>query len=446
MNRIVLFSPVGGTDPISMDNYKDGSLLHICRVYKPTDVYLYMSKEMCVFHYADNRYLYCLEKLEEQQGFHMKYHLIEKSDLKEVQEYDFFFDEFKRELNQIMTELDETDQLILNISSGTPAMKSGLLILATMGDLDCRCVQVITPKKSINEHNHKGYDVTLLWELNEDNTDDYENRCREVKCSSLSLIKTEETIKQLISKYDYLGALELAELSLPDSRKKEYINLIRMGKLRTDLSCEKAKEIAATAKFMLFPISYNNDPNGCKCFEYALQVQNRQKKGEYSDFLRSLSPLIKDLFERICLKQCGVNLKNYWRWDNKKFVWSRNKLKGSDIDKILQSKYDDDFRYGDISSEHIATIITDLLGEDSRVSKQVNAIRLVESSIRNTAAHEITQMTDEDMIEKTGYGSKAIMAIIKELFRYTNLNVTEKCWDSYEDMNAFICAAIDSRM
>lgn len=30
MSKVVLFSPVGGTDPISENNYYDGSLLHIC--------------------------------------------------------------------------------------------------------------------------------------------------------------------------------------------------------------------------------------------------------------------------------------------------------------------------------------------------------------------------------------------------------------------------------
>ena len=63
MRKKVLFSPVGGTDPISMNNMRDGSLLHICRYCKPDVVYLYISAEMLKFHKADNRYLYCLDKI-----------------------------------------------------------------------------------------------------------------------------------------------------------------------------------------------------------------------------------------------------------------------------------------------------------------------------------------------------------------------------------------------
>ena len=77
MNRIVLFSPVGGTDPMPQTNFRDGSLLHICRVYQPTDVYLYMSAEILANHRADNRYLYCLENLAELQGRKMACQIVE---------------------------------------------------------------------------------------------------------------------------------------------------------------------------------------------------------------------------------------------------------------------------------------------------------------------------------------------------------------------------------
>ncbi len=59
----LLFSPVGGTDPIS--NFRDGALLHICRVYQPDIVYLYLSKEMCEAQEKDDRYRFCLRKLQE---------------------------------------------------------------------------------------------------------------------------------------------------------------------------------------------------------------------------------------------------------------------------------------------------------------------------------------------------------------------------------------------
>ena len=54
MNQTILFKPVGGTDPISSTNIHDGSMLHICRVYQPQKVILYMSKEMLDNQEKDN--------------------------------------------------------------------------------------------------------------------------------------------------------------------------------------------------------------------------------------------------------------------------------------------------------------------------------------------------------------------------------------------------------
>ena len=42
MGKVYLFSPVGNTDPIRY--FYDGSMLHICRVYEPDVVVLYLSK------------------------------------------------------------------------------------------------------------------------------------------------------------------------------------------------------------------------------------------------------------------------------------------------------------------------------------------------------------------------------------------------------------------
>lgn len=58
---------------------------------------------------------------------------------------------------------------------------------------------------------HKGYDVETLWELDEDNDPDFINRwCHEVHCSTLSMMKQQESLCELIKKYDYFGALDIA--------------------------------------------------------------------------------------------------------------------------------------------------------------------------------------------------------------------------------------------
>lgn len=135
----ILFSPVGGTDPIS--NFRDGALLHICRVYQPDVVYLYLSKEMCEFQDKDDRYRFCLRKLGELLGKQIEIIEIEKNDLEEVQVFDTFMKEYREILNDIRDKY-QGSELILNVSSGTPAMKSALQILAAIGEIKMKAVQV----------------------------------------------------------------------------------------------------------------------------------------------------------------------------------------------------------------------------------------------------------------------------------------------------------------
>ena len=211
MNQTILFTPVGGTDPISSTNCKDGSMLHICRFYKPNKVIMYMSKEMLDYQEEDDRYRYCLNNLAKNQKREMEYQIIERKELTNVHEFDYFYQDFRKIIYEIYEKMDTSDTLLLNVSSGTPAMKSGLLVLQTLGEFPAKVIQVATPEKKINEHYHKDYDVKTLWELDEDNEEGAENRCKEIECPTLSKIKKEEIIKKHILAYDYKAALDVAD-------------------------------------------------------------------------------------------------------------------------------------------------------------------------------------------------------------------------------------------
>lgn len=96
----ILFSPIGGSDPIR--NYRDGSMLHICRNYLPDKVVLYLSGEMYQHHMQDNRYLYCLEQLSKQTGHDFQTEIIVREELKEVQDYEYFYDDFRQCIQKII--------------------------------------------------------------------------------------------------------------------------------------------------------------------------------------------------------------------------------------------------------------------------------------------------------------------------------------------------------
>jgi CRISPR type III-A/MTUBE-associated protein Csm6 len=399
MGKTILFSPVGGTDPMSQNNYHDGSMVHICRVYKPDVIYLYMSNEMLEFQRTDNRYLYCLEKLEEKLGFVMEKYIIERPELKEVQRFDDIYRDFGECIKTISAQMEDDDKLILNISSGTPAMKSSLFVMNVLGEYDFTAVQVSTPEKSINEHNHHGYDVELLWEMNEDNNDNFINRCSEAYCPALLNQKKLEMVKRHVDSYDYSAALEI----LNDTNKgksTEYTNYLLLAKKRMELDFSVVSKLEKELNIDCTPVKSGDAK---KLFEYALSLQIKQKKKEYADFLRALTPIIVDLFEKILHKQCGVNLDDYTRTDNKGARrWNREKLENdNEILNILLNKYSE-FSFGYVYSDSIRELIVSKTS-DPKLAGTVDSLRNIEEKIRNIAAHQIVSVNDEVIRQKTGF-------------------------------------------
>lgn len=439
MNKKILFSPVGGTDPISSSNLRDGSLLHICRWYRPDKVYLYMSKEILELHEKDNRYFYCLNHLNELQGRTCEYEIIARPDMEDVQIFDYFYEDFRNVLLDIIKGMDESDQLLLNISSGTPAMKSGLLVLKTLGEIPCTAIQVTTPVKKMNDHIHdKDYDVKTLWKIDEDNESNVENRCKEVKCPTLSLIQQEGHIKKLVSDYDYQAALEIAK-TLPKSDTADYIELLQMASRRILLDFGGVDRILSHNSLYNLPVK---DSGIRKYFEYALSLNVKLQRGEYADFVRAITPLLADLFERIFEKQTGKRLKDFCvQRKNGAWAWSQEKLIGTEIYTIFSEQYKE-FRYGEVSSKHLCEVIN-ALGRDQNVKDTITALRSVETNIRNLAAHQIVSVTDVTIKEQTGYTGKQIMEMIKKSFAYANLGVKREYWDSYDEMNRIIIHQIN---
>ncbi|MDR1834740.1 MAG: hypothetical protein LBQ96_02945 [Fusobacteriaceae bacterium] len=194
MKRI-LFSPIGTTDPIS--NCADGPLLHICRVYRPDLVYLYLSKEICEIQNKDDRYRYSLSRLSKATGHDLEITSIERNELTDVHEFDYFYNEFKNILKEIHEKFPEAE-ILLNVSSGTPAMQCTLYSLAVLGEFaGLSAIQVSTPEKKHNPRRDRleDYDKELYWETNEDNSDNFTNRCKILEEKNALARFTEKTIQ-----------------------------------------------------------------------------------------------------------------------------------------------------------------------------------------------------------------------------------------------------------
>lgn len=444
MNKKILFSPVGGTDPMSEWNYHDGALIHIARHYKPDVIYLYMSKEIFQKHEKDDRYRYCIKKLGERLSHVFEVEIIERRELEMVQLFDPIYADFEVVLDDITKQMDKTDELLLNISSGTPAMKSALLVLATMLDITCQCIQVDTPTGKMNQHEHSDiYDPEERWELNPDN--DYKpgdknfNRTHTEKLISLKRLKYEEVIKKYVLAYDYHAALILAN-NMKTEDTASYLNKLKLAEARQKLDFNTVDVLFKTQKAEIYSPVRKMEVR--KVYEYMLVLQARVAKAEYSDFVRGLSPLLADLFEKILLKQTDVDISDFTVLRGNMVQWDMDKLYASEkVGKILNEVYNGNFMGGWIKSAHLVKLIESLI-YDSEIIKCVTELRKVEETVRNMAAHNMISVSDEWIKKNTGYFSKEIIKLIKKAFSYTSYNIRKEYWDSYDDMNRDIINAI----
>lgn len=434
----LLFSPVGGTDPIS--NFRDGALLHICRVYQPDIVYLYLSKEMCEFQEKDDRYQFCLRKLGEKLDHTFEIRTIERPELKDVQIFDAFILEYRELLKKIQEQHPDCE-ILLNVSSGTPAMKSALQILAATGETKMQPIQVSTPQKKINPHSEdrENYDVDTYWELNEDNEDGFENRCMESQNFYLVDEIRKETIIKQIRAYDYVAALTIAE-EMTEPLSDEILAMLRAASCRLKLNIHGIDQELKPYGIQFLPI---RDDSVRGIFEYVLNLEIKVKKEEYADFIRAITPVVLELF-KIALKEYGgIDWKQFcYKTKDGRWKWDIDKLKqNASVWEALNTGYRNGFSGTDIYADHLLKIMGSSL-KNSTMLQLSEEIRKIEANVRNMTAHNLVSVTEVWVKRNCGYTPVEIFELLKQYVKKLHFKIADEDWNSYDVMNQMIIEKI----
>lgn len=440
MGKKYLFSPVGNTDPIKY--FHDGSMLHICRHYRPDVVYLYLSREMIENHEKDNRYVQTIELLGKALGYLIEVHVIENKKMVDVQQYDIFYTEFRKIIGDIEKQKDKEDILLVNMASGTPAMKSALLVMATLAEYRFLPIQVSTPKKkgNLEYENRDDYDVETNWELNEDNKPDSSNRCSEIKCLNLMRLLKLDIIKKHLLSYDYRAALDVGK-DIKDDISVEAYNWLEAAEARAMLDWNRMNKALPKGNGIV-PEVKNRDIRR-SLFEYTLLLDLKLKKGEYADFVRAMTPLGVDLLELVIEKYCGIDMSAYYRGKQSQKKWNDKKLAGTQMLKILQGNYPS-FRTGPVYSSQLINVI-EAKCSDELLKKRTKELVDVEQKARNIAAHNIVSVTDDWVKEQTGKNVSEIMWLIKYICMAVKINTREENWKAYDKMNEHIINILEEQ-
>ena len=440
----VLFTCVGKSDPLTIfenDVIYDASYMQIARHHCPDKIYFYMSKEICEFDEIDNRYEKSIMLLNRHLNTKIETYKIKRPELIDVQRFDEFYDDFENIINEIIIENGKDVEILCNVSSGTPAMKATLQILAALSKYKLTPIQVDDPTKGKwqRDVDLKNYDLYFYWELNSDN-DINEDRTYFSKNDKFNFKIQKELLVNLIKSSDYEAAYDLVN-SYKYRIDKNVIDLIKFSLDRYNLD---TKEIFKSPNKSLLPYL---DEEQAKIFEYGLWLKVKIEKREILDFVSGINPFLYEICKYTLNNICKINILKYCHENKKNGVMYLTRQlmdtdrQGEELLNILDSEFSK-YKNRFLSEKQMLTILYAKLDDDSELQLSLERLDSLRKKIRNIASHQITCVREEDIIKKLGKSVDDYVNIIRIVLACLNFD-TSKYWDSYNLMNKKIIEEIN---
>lgn len=448
MSRNILFTPVGDTDPVR--GFHDGAMLHILRHYPIDEVIVFLTGDM--------------EEREKQ--FHCYTNGIHsvcpsctiqwiRSGVTDPHHYDSLT-VMQKEFGERYQQEPEV-RWVLNLSSGTPQMKTVMAMLA-IDYPACTAVQVSSPEQKSNRNNTpcSMEEWKDMIECNEDVQEGAPNRCTEPPLRILKRHGIRLQIESLVSQYEYRGALQLLEQNR-DMFSETSGKLLRHAVYRSNLMWKKANEEISGYKgkaLIVRPGDFS---------EYFQVMEMRQRKGQLTDFLVKLSPVLMALGLKYVESLPGFHLQDCLEPDRYqgKEEYPRMRLNRRQINRAypqlllyLDGRYPgglrdrDDLKFDTLVKicEYLQTIAP--LNHSEKHEKIIalfKELRQAEEAVRNPVAHTITNMTEKKIQERLsdwGLEGWTSARILQKLHETVTLVYGRDIRWSYPDLNQIICESL----
>ena len=284
----ILISAVGTTDPISNDH--DAALLHIARNYRPDKIVLVYSQEMLVKQDLINKVLLSIE------GYNP---IIEIDSTILNNEEVFLFDKMYEVMGLIVQKYtNDDDEIILNLSSGTPQIISALFALNRINDYNTQAIQVATPKKGANREYKPLTDseIDALIVENQDNSLDFVDRSIKDKSEKFTQALVKRHLRSLIASFDYQAAEAIIN-------RKEYNKLL--AKKRIAYIREKLNDFSRVFKnqsILSDILSFPLEDSQKKALNYYLMIDVLKEREHIADVLIKAKSLAEFVIEETIKK------------------------------------------------------------------------------------------------------------------------------------------------
>ena len=284
----ILISAVGTTDPIS--NNHDAALLHIARNYRPDKIVLVYSQEMMVKQDLINKVLLSIE------GYNP---IIEIDSTILNNDEVFLFDKMYEVMGLIVQKYtNDDDELILNLSSGTPQIISALFALNRINDYNTQAIQVATPKKGANKE-YKDLtesEIEALIVENQDNSLEFVDRSIKDKSEKFTQALVKRHLRSLIASFDYQAAEAIIN-------RKEYNKLLSKKKIA--YIREKLYDFSRVFKnqsILSDILSFPLDDSQKKALNYYLMIDVLKEREHIADVLIKAKSLAEFVIEETIKK------------------------------------------------------------------------------------------------------------------------------------------------
>ena len=284
----ILISAVGTTDPIS--NNHDAALLHIARNYRPDKIVLVYSQEMMVKQDLINKVLLSIE------GYNP---IIEIDSTILNNDEVFLFDKMYEVMGLIVQKYtNDDDEIILNLSSGTPQIISALFALNRINDYNTQAIQVATPKNGANRKYTPLTDseIDALILENQDNSLDFVDRSIKDKSEKFTQALVKRHLRSLIASFDYQAAEAIIN-------RKEYNKLL--SKKRIAYIREKLNDFSRVFKnqsILSDILSFPLDDSQKKALNYYLMIDVLKEREHIADVLIKAKSLAEFVIEETIKK------------------------------------------------------------------------------------------------------------------------------------------------
>lgn len=211
----------------------------------------------------------------------------------------FLFDKMYEVMGQIVqTYTNDDNEIILNLSSGTPQIISALFALNRINDYNTQAIQVATPKKGANREYKPLTDseIDALIVENQDNNVDFVDRSIKDKSEKFTQALVKRHLRSLIASFDYQAAEAIIN-------RKEYNKLL--SKKRIAYIREKLNDFSRVFKnqsILSDILSFPLDDSQKKALNYYLMIDVLKEREHIADVLIKAKSLAEFVIEETIKK------------------------------------------------------------------------------------------------------------------------------------------------